>query len=71
MYDVTMTLDELVFIRQSLDAVNIQGKNAKFVAQLQIKLENEIEEIKNHVEELEREKLLALSEVVAPTSKKK
>ena len=66
MYDVTMTLDELVFIRQSLDAVNIQGKNAKFVAQLQIKLENEIEEIKNHVEEL-----LALSEVVAPTSKKK
>lgn len=71
MYDVTMTLDELVFIRQSLDAVNIQGKNAKFVAQLQIKLENEIEEIKNHVEEQEREKLLALSEVVAPTSKKK
>ena len=71
MYDVTMTLDELVFIRQSLDAVNIQGKNAKFVAQLQIKLENEIEEIKNHVEEREREKLLALSEVVASTSKKK
>ena len=71
MYDVTMTLDELVFIRQSLDAVKIQGKNAKFVAQLQIKLENEIEEIKNHVEEREREKLLALSEVVAPTSKKK
>ena len=71
MYDVTMTLDELVFIRQSLDAVNIQGKNAKFVAQLQIKLESEIEEIKNHVEEQEREKLLALSEVVAPTSKKK
>jgi hypothetical protein len=71
MYDVTMTLDELVFIRQSLDAVNIQGKNAKFVAQLQIKLESEIEEIKNHVEEQEREKLLALSEVAAPTSKKK
>jgi predicted house-cleaning noncanonical NTP pyrophosphatase (MazG superfamily) len=71
MYDVTMTLDELVFIRQSLDAVNIQGKNAKFVAQLQIKLENEIEEIKKHVEEQEREKLSALSEVVAPTSKKK
>ncbi len=71
MYDVAMTLDELVFIRQSLDAVNIQGKNAKFVAQLQIKLESEIEEIKNHIEEQEREKLLALSEVVAPTSKKK
>ena len=71
MYDVTMTLDELVFIRQSLDAVNIQGKNAKFVAQLQIKLESEIEEIKNHVEEQERKKLLALSEVAAPTSKKK
>lgn len=71
MYDVTMTLDELLFIRQSLDAVSIQGKNAKFVAQLQIKLESEIEEIKTHTEMQEREKLLALSEVTPPPSKKK
>jgi len=71
MYDVTMTLDDLLFIRQSLDAVNIQGKNAKFVAQLQTKIEAEIEEIKTHMESEERAKLIALAQVAEPASKKK
>lgn len=37
--EYTFTLDELTVLRQSLEVITIQGKNAKLVADLQLKLE--------------------------------
>ena len=46
-FSIDVTLNELLFIRQALDLVTISGKDAKYVASLQYKLENEIQEIQN------------------------
>ena len=56
-YSIDVTLNELMFIRQALDLVTISGKDAKYVASLQYKLENEIQEIQNASED-EKTKLL-------------
>jgi hypothetical protein len=37
------TLNEILLIRQSLDIIPITGKDAKYVTQLQLKLEKHIE----------------------------
>ena len=39
------TLNELLLIRQSLDIIPITGKDAKYVAQLQLKLEKHIADL--------------------------
>ena len=50
-YSIDVTLNELMFIRQALDLVTISGKDAKYVASLQYKLENEIQEIQKASED--------------------
>lgn len=50
-YSIDVTLNELMFIRQALDLVTISGKDAKYVASLQYKLEHEIQEIQNASED--------------------
>lgn len=37
------TVNELALIRQALDQITVNGKDVKYVAQLQIKLEKHIE----------------------------
>lgn len=37
------TVNELALLRQALDQITVNGKDVKYVAQLQIKLENHIE----------------------------
>jgi len=44
-FQVTLTLAEVQAIRQSLEQISISGKDAKFLAALQIKLEGEIHNI--------------------------
>lgn len=44
-FSVNFTQQELSVMRQSLDVINLQGKDAKFIAMLQIKLESELEQI--------------------------
>lgn len=39
------TLNELSLLRQSLDIIPITGKDAKYVTQLQLKLEQHISEL--------------------------
>jgi len=39
------TINELYLIRQALDIISITGKDAKYVTQLQLKLEKHIAEI--------------------------
>jgi hypothetical protein len=38
------TINELYLIRQALDIISITGKDAKYVTQLQLKLEKHIDE---------------------------
>lgn len=44
-FSVNFTQHELSVLRQSLDVINLQGKDAKFIAMLQIKLESELDQI--------------------------
>ena len=44
-FQIELTLPEIQTLRQSLDVINIVGKDARFLASLQIKLENELEQI--------------------------
>lgn len=45
LYSIDLTPVEIAFIRQSLDTVTINGKDAKFLANLQTKIEDEMLEI--------------------------
>ena len=44
-FQVALTLAEIQAIRQSLEQISISGKDAKFLAALQTKLEGEIHNI--------------------------
>lgn len=47
-YSIDLTAIEIAFIRQALDTVTINGKDAKFLSNLQENLEGEMLEIENH-----------------------
>lgn len=62
-FSIDVTHNELAFIRQSLDLVTVSGKDAKFLATLQVKIENEliqIEQMKQTEEQKKRESLQQL-----------
>ena len=44
------TKEELQVLRNSLDIIEIKGSNAKFVASLQIKIEQEFDRIQKEIE---------------------
>ena len=60
-YSIDVTPQEIAFLRQSLDLITISGKDAKFIANLQVKLENEMMDIQRSKEE---QKALELSKAV-------
>lgn len=60
LYSINLTLSEISLFRQTLDLIDIKGKDAKYVANLQLKLENEINEINN----LEQKKQNELKEII-------
>jgi hypothetical protein len=43
-------LEELQVLRSSLNVIDIKGSNAKFVASLQIKIEQELNKIQKEIE---------------------
>jgi hypothetical protein len=45
LFSVDFTHNELVFIRQTLELPTISGKDAKFLANLQLRVENELTQI--------------------------
>ena len=55
---------ELNFLRQALETVPIQGRDAKFCASIQIKLEQELEEITQMLKTEEEAKILSLQQIV-------
>jgi hypothetical protein len=59
-FSIDVTHNELTFLRQSLDVVSVSGKDAKFLANLQNKIETEliqIEQMKQAEEQKKRESL--------------
>lgn len=69
LFEISFTFNELMFLRSALDPISIQGKDARFVAALQIKLENEMEEIKNMIQEVENKKIEKLQEAIKEDQK--
>lgn len=68
-FSVDFTLNELAFIRQSLDVVSISGQDAKFLAGLQIKVEQEIKEAQELLQQEEIKKKKELEQIVAAETK--
>jgi hypothetical protein len=64
-FSVDLTPNEINFIRQSLESVTIQGKDAKFLANLQMKLEHELSEIQRIKQESELKKQKDLEAAIA------
>tara|TARA_R110000868_G_scaffold218215_2_gene468422 strand:+ start:504 stop:752 length:249 start_codon:yes stop_codon:yes gene_type:complete len=70
LFAVDFSFNELQFLRQSLDLVSIKGTDAKFLANLQIKIENELVEIQQLLTLQEAEKQIALQELIEKEEKK-
>ena len=69
-FSIDLTHPEINFIRQALETVSIQGRDAKFCANLQIKLEQELEEITNMIKAEEEAKMLGLQNIIESTQPK-
>jgi hypothetical protein len=70
LFAVDFSFNELQFLRQSLDLVSIKGTDAKFLASLQIKIENELIEIQKMLTQQDVEKQAALQEIIEREEKK-
>ena len=57
LFSVDFTLTELIFLRQASDIVSITGKDAKFLAGLQEKLESEIAQVQNFQDDKKKQEL--------------
>ena len=51
-----LSLEEINLLRQSLNIIEIKGASAIFVATLQVKLDQEISQIRTMIEEEEKKK---------------
>jgi hypothetical protein len=68
-FSIDFSHNELNFIRQSLETVSIQGRDARFLANLQIKLENELTQIHNMLSIEEQNKQTSLQTVLQEEKK--
>ena len=69
LFEISLTFNELTFLRSALDPISIQGRDARFIASLQIKLEHEIEEVKRMFQEAETKKMIDLQEAIKEDQK--
>ena len=63
-FSVEFSHAELNFLRQALETVPIQGRDAKFCASIQIKLEQELEEITQMIKAEEESRMLGLQQMI-------
>jgi hypothetical protein len=64
LFCIDLTLNEILFIRQTLDLPTISAKDAKFLATLQTKIETEIEEIQQKKTKFEQKKQKELEDLI-------
>ena len=69
LFEINLTFNELTFLRSALDPISIQGRDARFVATLQMKLEQEIEEVKRMLQEVETQKMESLQDAIKEDQK--
>ena len=69
-FSVDLTVPEIHLLRQSLDVITITGKDAKFLANLQNKLDSEILNIQQTIKQIEAQKQLELQQVLVAEAKK-
>jgi hypothetical protein len=62
-FSIDLDPNEIQFLRQALDIVSIKGTDAKFVANLQIKLENELIQIQEIIKQEETKKQAELVKI--------
>jgi hypothetical protein len=63
-FSVDFSHAELNFLRQALETIPIQGRDAKFCASIQIKLEQELEEITRMLKAEEDQKMMGLQQII-------
>jgi hypothetical protein len=63
-FSIDFSFNELVFVRQALDVVSVAGKDAKFLAALQLRVENELAEIQKMKQEVEESKIEELQQAI-------
>jgi hypothetical protein len=56
-----LSLDEIAVLRQALNVIDIKGASAQFIANLQMKLDNELNQIKEMIAQEERKKQAGLA----------
>ena len=64
LFSIDFSHAELNFLRQALETIPIQGKDAKFCAHIQVKLEHELEEIVRMIKEEEQNKNVTLQQIL-------
>ena len=69
-FSIDLTLGEIQCLRQSLDVISISGKDAKFVATLQVKLEREMAQIQEILKQEEAKKQKELQDTLVREEKK-
>lgn len=62
-----LSLDEIAVLRQALNVIEIKGASAQFIANLQIKLDNEINQIKILLLEEEKKKQAGIKKIEKAT----
>ena len=70
LFSIDLSPNEIALLRQSLDIITIPGKDAKFIANLQQKLEHELSEISNMVNTQEQQKQAELDAFIKAEAKK-
>lgn len=63
-FSIDLTQSEIIFVRQALDLVTVSGKDAKFLANLQVKIEQELLEIESLKRKEEEKKQAELQQIV-------
>ena len=69
-FSVELNILELQIIRQSLDVITIKGSDAQFIANLQYKLESEMNQISAMMASAEKEKEEQLQKMIAAEARK-
>jgi len=64
LFSIDFSHAEINFLRQALETIPIQGKDAKFCAHIQVKLEHELEEIVQMIKSEEENKNITLQQIL-------
>jgi len=62
-----LSIDEIAALRQALNVIDIKGSSAQFIANLQLKLDSELQQIQAMLQEEERVKQEGIKKIEKAT----